>query len=69
MIMTEDLGMVVRTYSNEGKKIRQIETDTLWNDAINVKPVMFTYEETNEPIDDEELDADEALAILTGATE
>ena len=67
MIQTEDLGMVIRTYSDEGVKIRQIETDTLWNDAINTKPVQFTYEETDIPIDDDELTDEEALAIMRGA--
>lgn len=69
MILTEDLGTVIRTYSSEGVKIRQVETNTLWNDAINTKPCPYTYEETEIPIDDDELDAEEALAILTGATE
>ena len=66
MIQTEDLGMVIRTYSSEGKKIRQVESDTLWNDAVDIKPVRYTYEETDEPIDDEELDPQEALDILMG---
>ena len=69
MIQTEDLGTVIRTYSDAGMKIRQIETNTLWNDAINTKPVQFTYEETDIPIDDDELDADEALAIIRGEAE
>lgn len=69
MIQTEDLGMVIRTYSDEGKKIRQVETNTLWNDAINTKPVQFTYEETDIPIDDVDLTDEEALAIIMGVSE
>ena len=69
MIKTEDLGMVIRTYSDAGVKIRQIETNTLWNDAIDIKPVAFTYEETDEPIDDEPLDPQEALDILMGGSD
>lgn len=69
MIIIEDLGIAERRYSNNGVKIRQVETNTLWNDAINTKPCPYTYEETEIPIDDDELDAEEALAILTGATE
>lgn len=69
MIQTEDLGMVIRTYSDEGKKIRQVETNTLWNDAINTKPVQFTYEETDTPIDDVDLTDEEALAIIMGVSE
>ena len=66
MIMTEDLGMVIRTYSSEGKKIRQVETDTLWNDAVDVIPCKFTYEETDTPIEDAEISEQEALDILLG---
>lgn len=57
---------VVRHWSDEGVKIRQVETDTLWNDAINVLPCAYTYEETDIPIDDEDVDDSEALAIITG---
>ena len=57
---------VVRHWSDAGVKIRQIETDTLWNDAVDILPCAFTYEETDIPIDDEEIDDSEALAILTG---
>lgn len=66
MIITEDLGTVERRYSDMNVKIRQVETGTVWNDAVNEKPCPFTYEETEEPIDDEELDDSEALEIIMG---
>lgn len=69
MIIIQDLGQVERRYSSEGVKIRQVETNTLWNDAINVKPCRFSYEETSEPIDDVDLTEEEALAIITGVSE
>lgn len=69
MILIEDLGMVERRYSDNGVKLRQIETETLWNDAINVKPCRFSYEETDMPIDDVELTDEEALAIIMGVSE
>ena len=69
MILIEDLGNCERRYSDNGVKIRQIETNTLWNDAINTKPCRFTYEETSEPIDDVDLTDEEALAIIMGVAE
>lgn len=58
--------MCVRHYSNEGFKIRQIETGILYDDAVDVVPCRYTYEESNEPIEDIELTSDEALEIITG---
>lgn len=66
MIIIENLGSVERRYSDQGVKLRQVETDTLWNDAINVPPCPYTYEETDIPCDPEELTAEEALEILLG---
>lgn len=66
MIVIENLGTVERRYSDQGVKLRQVETGTLWNDAINVPPCPFTYEETDIPCDPEELTAEEALEILLG---
>ena len=56
---------VVRHWSDAGVKLRQIETDTLWNDAVDVLPCAFTYEETDIPVDDEDIDDSEALRIIT----
>lgn len=66
MIIIENLGSVERRYSDQGVKLRQVETNTLWNDAINVPPCPYTYEETDIPCDPEELTAEEALEILLG---
>lgn len=66
MIRTEDLPMCIRHYSDAGFKIRQIETGDLYNDAVDVLPCQYTYEETDEPVDDVELSAEEALEILLG---
>ena len=56
----------VRHYSDQNLKIRQIETNLLFNDAIDVIPCQFTYEETNEPIEETPLDPLEALNIILG---
>ena len=49
----------VRHYSDVGMMIRQIETGTLYEDAVDEIPCRYTYEETDEPIPD---DGEEAAA-------
>ena len=58
-------------YSDQGFKIRQIETGDLFNDAGDLIPCVYTYEETNIPIDsivepDEEIDWETAMRIILG---
>lgn len=43
----------IHTWSDSGFYIRQIETDDLYAEAYDNEPVQFTYEETNEPIEEE----------------
>lgn len=38
---------LIRHYSDEGKKILQIETGILYDEAVDVVPCRFTYEETD----------------------
>ena len=45
-----------RTYSDENFKIRQIETDILYDEAIDVEDSNYTYEETDIPIEEEEVE-------------
>ncbi len=66
MIKTEELENRIHHYSDAGYKIRQIETGILYDDAIDVLPCRYTYEETDEPIDEEPLEADEVVNILLG---
>lgn len=66
MIKTEDLGNRIRHYSDAGFKLRQIETGVLYDDAVDVVPCKYTYEETDELIDEEPLSAEDALDILLG---
>ena len=40
-----------RTYSDEGFYIRQIETGNIYDEAIDVENAPYTYEETNELIE------------------
>ncbi len=69
MLKTEELGNRIRHYSDAGFKIRQIETGVLYDDAVDVLPCKYTYEETNSPIDEEPLEADEVVNILLGENE
>lgn len=50
----EDGVNLYRTYSDENKMIRQIETNILYNEAIDVEDALFTYEETDEAIEEVE---------------
>ena len=68
MIIEEMVGDRIRHYSDKNMKIRQIETGIVYDDAVDIYPCPYTYEETNEPIDDgdEELSDHEALDIILG---
>lgn len=55
MIIEEFIDDRVRHYSDEGFKIRQVETGIIYEDAVDVLPCKYTYEETDEPIETEEL--------------
>ena len=58
-------------YSNVGVKIRQIETGGLFDEAGDLIPCAYTYEETDIPIDsqedpEEEIDWETAMRIIMG---
>ena len=44
---------LVHTYSNEGKKLLQVDTGDIYDEAIDL-PGMHTYEEYEEPEPEEE---------------
>ena len=44
-------GERIHHWSDLNLKIRQIETGVVYDDAIDVLPCRYTYEETDEPID------------------
>lgn len=52
MIKTELLkdGALIRHYSDNGVKLKQVETGILYDEAIDIAPCKYTYEETDEPI-------------------
>ena len=61
----------VHTWSDTNMQIKQIETNILYSDAMDISPCPYTYEESNIPIDGqegEETDSQykEAFNILVG---
>lgn len=69
MIIVENLGMVERRYSDKNVKLRKVEDGTLWNDAVDVIPCRFTYEETETPIDPDPMESQDALDLIFGGVE
>jgi hypothetical protein len=53
MIIVElvDEGTRERRYSDKNVKLRQIETGNIYEDAVDVIPCRYTYEETDIPIE------------------
>ena len=48
----EDGVNLYRNYSDENFKIRQTQTNILYDEAIDVEDSIYTYEETDIPIED-----------------
>ena len=57
MIKTENMTInntdFIKTYSDEGFKILQVETGVIYDEAIDLASSEYTYEETDEPIEEE----------------
>ena len=50
--MTREDGVnLYRTYSDEGYKIKQVQTGAIYNEAIDVENTKYTYVETEEKIE------------------
>ena len=47
----EDGVRLYRTYSDIGNYIRQAETDTIYEEAVDIEEVVYTYEETEDKIE------------------
>lgn len=61
----EDGVKLYRTYSDSGMKIRQDDTNYIYDEAIDVEGTEHTYTEMDVPIEDT-VTAEEALAALEG---
>lgn len=64
MIVEEMVGNRIKHYSDLNLKIKQVETNKIYNDALDSIPCNYTYEETDIPIEDVEIDDSMALDIL-----
>jgi hypothetical protein len=51
MIATEMIGDRIRHSSDRNMKIRQVETGIIYEDAVDIVPCPYTYDETDEPIE------------------
>ena len=51
MIIPKKNGNSIYHYSDKNVKLRQIETGRIYDDANDVIPSQYTYEETDIPID------------------
>ena len=62
-----------KTYSNEGYKIHKLNTNEIYDEAIDVENAPYEYEETTEKIETEEISELEQKAkaydILVGEVE
>lgn len=58
-----------RNYSDQGMKIHKIGTEEIYDEAIDVENAPFEYEETDTPVEVEEVPDEEALQILMGGIE
>lgn len=56
---------LIRTYSDEGYQIVQVDTGAVYSEAIDVENSGHTYGETDLPIEDDITDS-QALRILLG---
>lgn len=52
----EDGVRLYRTYSDIGNYIRQVETNVIYAEAIDVEDALFTYEETEDKIEIEQVE-------------
>lgn len=73
MIQTENFEKngrtLVRTYSDAGYRIRQDGTGVVYDEAVDPADSGRTYTETTERTPDVELDAQQALDIITGVAQ
>lgn len=66
MIVQERIGDYIRTYSDQGVYIHGGFPEADYAEAIDPASLGRMYTETDRPIEDEPIDAEEALRIITG---
>ena len=45
---------LVKSYSDRGMMMLQVETGAMYGEAIDVLPLRYTYEETDTPVEDDD---------------
>ena len=55
-LVKEETGKFIHTYSDAGMMIKQLDTGILYSDAMDLKEYAHEYEETEEPIQEEQAD-------------
>lgn len=66
MILTEMMDGLVKSYSDRGVYLLQLETGIEYSEAVDVVPNKYTYTETNTPIETEEISGEELLSMMEG---
>lgn len=71
MVKTELLkdGTLIRHYSDIGVKLLQVETRIEYDEAVDAVPCRYTYEETDKPVEQSDLEKAQAWDILMGVKE
>ncbi len=69
MIIQEQIGDMTRTYSDRGVYIHGGSPEADYAEANDPTSLGRTYTETDRPIEDEVVDAEEALRIIRGEAE
>ena len=62
----EDGVNLYKTYSDNNMMIRQDQTGTLYEEAIDIENRGYTYTETDTPVPSEEITDEEAFNIIMG---
>ena len=55
---------LVKSYSDRGMMMLQVETGAMYGEAIDVLPLRYTYEETDTPIEEDEPTSEDYEAAL-----
>lgn len=56
-------GTLVRHYSDEGKMMLQNETGIMYGEAVDIVPCPYTYTETDELVEKEEMPNEEETEV------
>ena len=69
IIIAKNGARMVRTYSDAGYRVKQDQTNIVYDEAIDNENSVYTYTETEERAESEKLEAQEALDLIFGGME